>query len=352
MVKRKYQVFISSTQKDLVDERLKVFEAVLDLGCIPVGMENFYTGEKSWDIIKSEIQESDIYLLITAGCYGSLVRKKGKNISCTEIEYDYAKELGKTVLVFVVKDIETLPRSRTDDDLTNIRAFHKKVKSCGDNVRFWTDINSLVSEVKSSVGVVVKKKNTGGWIKIEGDIDDYQAEVIEEWGLNRIFKTRAEKNNESDSFLEKHSVKNLDGIAFGLRSFRSIRKKDIIECLDNGMNMRLLVMSPDSEYIKQRAKEEKEDIDSIAKSVRELIAWVDEVRKESKAGSIKIKVYDSMTIDFLWRIDDVVYVGPYLYGIPSQQTITFKYYKPGRGYKMYTDYFESLWNDSELCKNP
>ncbi|RUV66765.1 MAG: DUF4062 domain-containing protein [Mesorhizobium sp.] len=35
----KYQIFVSSTYADLVDERRSVIEAVLNLGHIPVGME-------------------------------------------------------------------------------------------------------------------------------------------------------------------------------------------------------------------------------------------------------------------------------------------------------------------------
>ena len=337
---------------DLKEEREKVIDAVLKSGCIPAGMENFPTGEKSWEIIKSEIEESDLYLLITAGCYGHTISYRKKMISYTEREYDYAKRLGKTILAFVIEDINKLERSKTDENCKNIRAFHDKVKSCGDNVCFWNDMNSLVSAVKSSLGIAVKRKTSGGWIKVKGDIDEYKAEAIEDWGLSRIFKTRAEKNNESDPILESHTVKKLDGIAFGLRSFRSIRKKDIIECLNNGMDMRLIVMNPESSFIRQRAIEENEPLDSIAKSVRELINWVDEVRNESKAGTIEVKVYDAMTLDFLWRIDDVVYVGPYLYGFPSQQTITFKYSSPGKGYTLYIDYFNELWNNSILCHNP
>ena len=41
MMKKKYQVFISSTYKDLIDERAAVLQCLLDMGCIPVGMEQY-----------------------------------------------------------------------------------------------------------------------------------------------------------------------------------------------------------------------------------------------------------------------------------------------------------------------
>ena len=37
----KYQVFVSSTYRDLQDERQEVMQALLELDCIPVGMELF-----------------------------------------------------------------------------------------------------------------------------------------------------------------------------------------------------------------------------------------------------------------------------------------------------------------------
>ena len=351
-IRRKYQVFISSTKNDLSEERKLVFEAISKMGCIPVGMEQFPTGEKSWKLIQNDIDDSDIYLLITAGRYGTSEKIRNKLISFTEREYDYAKKKGKTILAFVIEDINKLSHDKVDKKTKDILSFHEKVKSCGDNVKFWTDSDSLVSEVKSSLALTIKRKTSGGWIKLNDDIDDYQAAVLSEWGLQRIFKTRAEKNNESDPLLESHDIKHLDGIAFGLRSFRSIRRDDVIANLNNGMHMRLLVMNPDSDFAEQRALEEYEDADSISSSIRALIDWVAGIQKEAISGSIEIKVYDAMTLDFYWRIDNIIYVGPYLYGFPSQQTLTLKYGNSGKGFELYTKYFEDLWNNSSLCQSP
>lgn len=42
---KKYQVFISSTYEDLQEERAAVSKTLLDLGFIPVGMEQFPASE-------------------------------------------------------------------------------------------------------------------------------------------------------------------------------------------------------------------------------------------------------------------------------------------------------------------
>lgn len=41
MERKKYQVFISSTYTDLIQERSAVIQCLLDNDCIPVGMEQF-----------------------------------------------------------------------------------------------------------------------------------------------------------------------------------------------------------------------------------------------------------------------------------------------------------------------
>lgn len=38
---KRYQVFISSTYADLKDERSKVIQTIMEMDCIPAGMEIF-----------------------------------------------------------------------------------------------------------------------------------------------------------------------------------------------------------------------------------------------------------------------------------------------------------------------
>ena len=45
LMEKKYQVFVSSTFTDLMDERQDVLKSVLDLGHIPSGMEGFFAAD-------------------------------------------------------------------------------------------------------------------------------------------------------------------------------------------------------------------------------------------------------------------------------------------------------------------
>lgn len=173
--------------------------------------------------------------------------------------------------------------------------------------------------------------------------------VWSEWKLEKIFKTRAEKNAESDPKLETHNVKQLDGIAFGLKSFRSNRKNDVLSCMQRGMNVRLLVMDPTGPFVQQRELEENAAPGSIAESILNLVTWAEELNASSERGKIQIRFYNTMTLDFYWRLDDELYIGPYMLDVESQQTITYKYAKGGKGFQLYSDYFETLWNNSKFC---
>lgn len=100
---KKLQVFVSSTYKDLLKERQAAVEAILASGHIPAGMELFSAGDESQlGVIKRWINESDVFLLILGGRYGSIEPKSGK--SYIQLEYEYAIENNKPFFAVVIKE--------------------------------------------------------------------------------------------------------------------------------------------------------------------------------------------------------------------------------------------------------
>jgi hypothetical protein len=89
-IDRRYQVFVSSTYQDLEEERREIIQALLELDCIPSGMELFpAANDDQWTLIKRVIDDCDYYIVVVAGRYGS-VSEDG--LSYTEKEYRYALE--------------------------------------------------------------------------------------------------------------------------------------------------------------------------------------------------------------------------------------------------------------------
>ncbi|MCP3774861.1 DUF4062 domain-containing protein [Paenibacillus sp. MZ04-78.2] len=102
-MRKKLQIFISSTFADLVAERQVAVEAVLKAGHIPagIGIEPFFL-ESPMETIRRWIDESDVYILILGGIYGTMLPDDSK--SYTHWEYDYAGELGKPRFALVLTD--------------------------------------------------------------------------------------------------------------------------------------------------------------------------------------------------------------------------------------------------------
>lgn len=100
---KKLQIFISSTYTDLVNERQAAVESILRAGHIPAGMELFKAGDEAqWTVIKKWIDESDAFLLILGGRYGSIEPSTGK--SYVQLEYEYAVKKNKKPFAIVISE--------------------------------------------------------------------------------------------------------------------------------------------------------------------------------------------------------------------------------------------------------
>lgn len=163
---KKYQVFISSTYEDLKDERNAVTESLLDMGCcFPAGMERFPASSLSqWEYIKRIIDESDYYLLIVAGKYGSI--DNDEKISYTEKEYNYAENKNIPILTFVHENIDNLPAKFVDKRRTQINNFRKKV-SAGRLVKFYSNADDLKAKVKDTLYSEITVTPRSGWVRAD-----------------------------------------------------------------------------------------------------------------------------------------------------------------------------------------
>ena len=163
-IQRRYQVFISSTFIDLIEERKQVLMALLELNCIPVGMELFpASDDDQWTYIKKVIDESDYYIVIIGGKYGST---SDDGISYTEKEYDYSISKGIPVIGFVHASPDNLPAKKFEldkDKREKLLAFTNKVqqKLC----KKWTTAEELGSNVSRSLINIFSSKPAIGYIR-------------------------------------------------------------------------------------------------------------------------------------------------------------------------------------------
>lgn len=165
ILERRYQVFVSSTYLDLRDARGEVMQALLELDCMPAGMELFpAANDDQWNWIRRVIEESDYYLVILAGRYGSVSARTG--LSYTEMEYRYALELGKPVIGFLHEDPKQLPAKYFESNpelLDKLNAFRALVqeKLC----KHWTTPADLGARVSRSLTQLIRQYPAVGWVR-------------------------------------------------------------------------------------------------------------------------------------------------------------------------------------------
>ncbi len=157
-MKKKLQVFISSTYEDLRTERQAAVEATLSAGHIPAGMELFAAGDESQlEVIKRWIDESDVFLLILGERYGSIEPTSRK--SYIEIEYRYAVECGKSFFAIVYKPEEKNTASAQGEDYMAFREY-----VCSKTVRFWEDAKDIRLSIYETLATF-SRRDLSGWIR-------------------------------------------------------------------------------------------------------------------------------------------------------------------------------------------
>lgn len=165
MENKKYQIFVSSTYKDLIEARDKVMETILNLYHFPVGMEMFSADDsEQWEIIKDSIDVSDYYVVIIGHRYGSMT---SDGIGYTEKEYDYAKEKGIPILAFIRdRNASTKPDERETSQEANakLEAFIEKASS-NKMCDYWNSIEDLSVKIAIALPKTFSRKPQIGWVR-------------------------------------------------------------------------------------------------------------------------------------------------------------------------------------------
>ncbi len=165
MLQKKYQVFVSSTFKDLAEERQSAIRNILDLQHIPAGMELFPAADvDQLSYIKKIIDQCDYYLLIVGGRYGSV---DADGISFTEHEYDYAVATKKIIIAFVHSNVGQIAvdKSETGAELVvALNNFRQKVMS-GRLVKPWSTPQELEIAVLKSLMHAFSAMPQVGWVR-------------------------------------------------------------------------------------------------------------------------------------------------------------------------------------------
>ena len=175
-MKKKYQFFISSTFTDLIDERLEIIQTILRTENIPLVMEAFPAADKKqMDLIKGIIDQSDFYIVLVGGRYGSIDPESGK--SYTELEYDYAVSRGIPILAFLKTD-ESITKNQKDTEQEKQEAEQQLINEKAQVDYLKGDVNIVVATIAFGMGI---DKPDVRWV-IHADPPNSFDELVQQWG--------------------------------------------------------------------------------------------------------------------------------------------------------------------------
>lgn len=165
---KKLQVFVSSTFTDLAAERQAAVQAILKAGHIPAGMELFASSDESqMETIRRWIDQSDVYMLILGGRYGSV--DNNTSLSYTELEYDYALAQGIPAFAVVISEngidakVKQFGRGMIETEHgQELKLFRTKV--LGKTSLFFDDTKDIKLAVHETLNDFAARKEFVGWV--------------------------------------------------------------------------------------------------------------------------------------------------------------------------------------------
>ena len=313
---KKYQVFISSTYTDLIEERQAVIEAVLNAEHIPAGMEAFkVSGKSQEEIIRRWIEESDIYVLILGPRYGS---KNQDGISYTQWEYNLAKELNKPMFSIVLTDEYIngmvaqgrITATSLETQLPEYKTFKKEVS--GTLVHMINNIESIKLGVSDSIRQIQRDEDD----KLEGWIKGHY--LIELEKLRRENKELLEKltNRQDEVISMQKELSNVKDDYIGSYKFS---------------------------YVKEKLNNQVLDPTAISKALSDIENIIKKNDQYNLVVGYKIK-YDNQKSDLIAIIEEDKNALEWLVYFESKLlTENLKYYSTHIGYNLMNEYVISEW---------
>ncbi|HET8774397.1 MAG TPA: DUF4062 domain-containing protein, partial [Thermoanaerobaculia bacterium] len=195
-----------------------VLDAILKDGHLPAGMELFPALDATaWDVIKRVVDDSDYYVVVVGGMYGSTDRD---GVSYTEREYEYARSRGIPVLAFLHRDPAAIPAEKLEPrkgarkKLASFRRELEKRHTCS----YWREAHDLRVDVPRSLTQQINLHPGVGWMRASDvpdvrdtakalkDLQNALDEIAAQRGFREAAERRAQMLEAEFAALRKHEA--------------------------------------------------------------------------------------------------------------------------------------------------
>lgn len=150
-----YLVYLASTAEGLELERYEVERQLARNSMINTGFAyREDAGPYDWNLIRSQIEKSDMFLLLLGDSYGPM---SPTGISHLHREFVHAQSIGKPIMAFIKN---TLPTKNLSEEQRRLNGFHRIITQHA-QYKLWHLRDELLSHVKASLATAKLK---GGWL--------------------------------------------------------------------------------------------------------------------------------------------------------------------------------------------
>lgn len=222
-MEKMYQIFVSSTYSDLVDIRNIAYQAILDMGQVPVGYHDIAANSNIQETINPLIDNSEIFILIVGENYGSI---SSSGNSYVEEEYNFAISKGKPILCFIRSDNKKNDNSKFQMFVAKLLSKHF--------VSLWNNADDFKMKLTTSIyNLIAQNPPNTYWKKYssrrtngETEIDKYFNDIVDAIGLD---------NKDNDDILGLMALNLRE-----LKEFYTLTKKQAIRSFSLSVGMCIL----------------------------------------------------------------------------------------------------------------
>lgn len=132
---------------------------------------------------------------------------------------------------------------------------------------------------------------------------------------------------------------------YSLRSFFDSFEGSIMEKSKVGVKIFILVTDPNSEFSKNRERIEGDNAGTFKGSL-------DKIYNRIKNTGIEMRKINIPLTTMIFKIDNIMFVGPHLFQKASKATHTFELTSSGKLFKEYEDEFDKIWDSAEEYNKP
>ena len=351
---KKLQIFISSTWEDLKEERQAAVETILKMEHIPAGMELFAEeNQEQMKAIEKWIADSDIFLLVLGGRYGTVNKETRK--SYIHMELEYAKSIKKPIMICVMKEVFVKQKKRKADDylldkydehLDDYKKFKDDITRTS-LVTYFGSIYELKEQIYATLNKMQRDANLVGWVK-GSSIQSYDNALYT--GLNRICLSNEHENM-------SHAIETASIIELMFNSavtFLHRYENSIIKAICKGCELKVLLSNPHSTIFTSQEEEfvdihraynySLDTMEIISKSLFFLRRFKD-ADKNNKVTLKYMRCFATCSLIFI--DDEICHITPYLPYKGSQQTISFQFVKNDTDFYMrLKESFNDSWDNA------